>query len=54
MQDRAVLPGFRLAMSWTLFYLGLLVLIPLGTILHRSATLPWADRKCAATAALFR
>ena len=43
MQDRAVLPGFRLAMGWTLFYLGLLVLIPIGTILHRGTTLPWAE-----------
>jgi sulfate/thiosulfate transport system permease protein len=36
------LPGFRLTMGFTLFYLCLIVLIPLSTLPLRSASMTWA------------
>lgn len=36
-----VLPGFRLALGFTLFYLGLIVLIPLSAVFLKSFTLSW-------------
>lgn len=39
----SVLPGFGLAMGFTLAYLGLVVLIPLSTILLKTATLTWGQ-----------
>jgi sulfate transport system permease protein len=39
----AVLPGFGLAMGFTLSYLGLIVLIPLATIPLKTATLTWGQ-----------
>ena len=38
-----VLPGFGLAMGFTLSYLGLIVLIPLSTVLLKTATLTWGQ-----------
>jgi sulfate/thiosulfate transport system permease protein len=38
---RSVLPGFRLAMGFTLFYLCLMVLIPLSTVFLKTATMSW-------------
>lgn len=38
---RQVLPGFPLALSYTLFYLGLIVLIPLSAVFLKTATLSW-------------
>ena len=38
---RRVLPGFRLTMGFTLFYLCLIVLIPLLTLPARTATMTW-------------
>jgi sulfate/thiosulfate transport system permease protein len=38
-----VLPGFGLAMGWTLAYLGLIVLIPLAMIPLKTATLTWGQ-----------
>lgn len=37
-----VLPGFGLALGFTLFYLGLVVLVPLSTIVLQSSGLTWA------------
>lgn len=37
----AVLPGFRLTLGFTLFYLGLIVLVPLMTLPARTATIGW-------------
>lgn len=42
-KKRSVLPGFGLAMGWTVFYLSLIVLIPISTILIKSASLSWAQ-----------
>ena len=41
LKKQSVLPGFGLAMGWTLFYLCLIVLIPLSTIFMKSASLGW-------------
>ena len=40
-QSRRVLPGFPLALGYTLVYLALIVLIPLGAVFLKSATLSW-------------
>ncbi len=39
--SRSVLPGFRITMAFTLFYLVLIVLIPLSTLPIKSATATW-------------
>ncbi|MFO0809256.1 MAG: sulfate ABC transporter permease subunit CysT [Gemmataceae bacterium] len=41
--SRTLLPGFRLSLGVTLFYLTLLVLIPLGACVLRAASLTWAQ-----------
>jgi len=38
----SVLPGFRLALGFTLVYLLLVVLVPLSTLFWKSSTLGWA------------
>ncbi|MBP7669484.1 MAG: sulfate ABC transporter permease subunit CysT [Candidatus Eisenbacteria bacterium] len=38
-RERGVLPGFRLAMGFTLAYMGLLVLIPLAALVLKAATI---------------
>jgi sulfate transport system permease protein len=38
-----VLPGFGLTMGFTLLYLSLIVLVPLGALLGKSATIGWSD-----------
>jgi sulfate transport system permease protein len=43
LKKRSVLPGFGLALGWTLLYLCLIVLIPLSTIFAKSASLTWAQ-----------
>jgi len=45
-----VLPGFGLAMGFTLLYLGLIVLIPLSTLFWKSAALGWGELWTAVTA----
>jgi sulfate transport system permease protein len=40
---RSMLPGFGLAMGWTIFYLCLIVLIPMSTIFIKSASLSWGQ-----------
>lgn len=42
-KSRSVLPGFRLTLGFTLFYLSLLVLIPLAGIFIKSFELSWAE-----------
>lgn len=39
----SVLPGFRLTLGFTLFYLGLIVLIPLSGLFLKTATMTWED-----------
>ena len=38
-----VLPGFRLTLGFTLFYLGLIVLIPLAAVFWKTTTLTWPE-----------
>ncbi len=38
-----VLPGFGLTMGFTLFYLSVIVLIPLGGIVIKTLGIPWKD-----------
>ena len=38
-----VLPGFKLTLGFTVFYLGLIVLIPLAAIFWKTSTLTWAQ-----------
>lgn len=40
-KQRSVLPGFGLTFGFTLFYLGLLVLLPLAGLFLKSATISW-------------
>jgi sulfate transport system permease protein len=40
---RRVLPGFKLTLGYTLFYLGLIVLIPLSALLFKTFTLSWVE-----------
>jgi sulfate transport system permease protein len=39
----SVLPGFNLALGFTLLYLSLIVLIPLSSLFFKTATLGWGD-----------
>jgi len=39
----SVLPGFRLTLGFTLFYLGLIVLIPLAAVFWKTSTLTWPE-----------
>ncbi len=43
LKQRSVLPGFGLTMGFTLLYLSLIVLIPLGALVLKSATITWSD-----------
>ena len=47
--NKTVLPGFRLAMGYTIVYLSILVLIPLSTLFFKSAGIGWAGFWAAAT-----
>jgi sulfate transport system permease protein len=40
-KKRSVLPGFGLSLGYTLFYLGLLVLLPLSLLFFKTATTGW-------------
>jgi len=40
---RRVLPGFNLTLGYTLFYLSLIVLIPLSALLFKTFTLTWPE-----------
>ncbi len=41
MKRHAVLPGFGLSLGYTVFYLSLIVLIPLAAVVVKTATLSW-------------
>ena len=40
---RRVLPGFSLGLGYTMFYLGLLVLVPIGALFLKATSLSWAE-----------
>jgi len=39
----SVIPGFGIAMGFTLAYLGLIVIVPLAALVFRSASIGWAE-----------
>lgn len=43
MRQSHIMPGFRPTLGFTLFYLGLVVLIPLSTLIFKSLLLSWDD-----------
>ncbi len=43
LKERSVLPGFGLALGYTLLYLSLIVLIPFAALFAKTATLTWGD-----------
>ena len=43
MRERRVLPGFGLTMGFTLLYLSFIVLIPLATLVLKTASLSWGE-----------
>ena len=42
-KKKSVLPGFGLSLGYTLFYLGIIVLIPLSTLFIKSSTMSFGD-----------
>ena len=40
-KNRSVIPGFGLTLGYTVFYLSLIVLIPLSTVLFKTSSLSW-------------
>lgn len=42
LKQKSILPGFGLALGFTLFYLSFIVLIPLSTLFLKTATLNWS------------
>jgi sulfate/thiosulfate transport system permease protein len=57
-RGKGVLPGFGLSLGFTLFYLGLVILIPLSTVFLKTASLSpaeiWAKVSAPRTLAAFR
>jgi sulfate transport system permease protein len=43
LKRRNILPGFKLTLGFTLFYLSLVVLLPVSTIFLKTASLSWAQ-----------
>ena len=43
LKKRSVLPGFGLARGWTIFYLSVIVLIPVSTLFLKTASLTWTQ-----------
>jgi sulfate/thiosulfate transport system permease protein len=43
LRHHSVLPGFGLTMGFTLLYLGLIVLIPLGALMLKTSSVSWAE-----------
>jgi sulfate/thiosulfate transport system permease protein len=41
LRQHTVLPGFGLTLGFTLFYLGLIVLLPLGALVLKTSTMGW-------------
>jgi len=42
-RPRGVLPGFGLTLGYSVFYLSVIVLIPLGALLFKTTTLSWSE-----------
>lgn len=50
-KDHSVLPGFGLALGYTVTYLGLIVLVPLACLFMKSASMSWAELWATVTSA---
>jgi sulfate transport system permease protein len=50
MKERGVLPGFGLTLGFTLFYLSLIVMIPLAATFYKTSALGWGEFWSAVTA----
>jgi sulfate/thiosulfate transport system permease protein len=48
---RGVLPGFRLTLGFTLLYLSILVLLPLGALVLKTMSMTWSEFVAAVTGA---
>ncbi|MCX6647307.1 MAG: sulfate ABC transporter permease subunit CysT, partial [bacterium] len=42
-KQRSIIPGFGLSLGYTLFYLGVIVLIPLSAVVAKSTGLTWSE-----------
>jgi sulfate transport system permease protein len=42
-RQKTILPGFKITFTWTVIYLSIIVLIPLGGMFAKSFSLGWAD-----------
>jgi sulfate/thiosulfate transport system permease protein len=42
-KQRSIIPGFGLSLGYTLFYLGIIVLIPLSAVVAKSTGLSWSE-----------
>lgn len=43
MRKGSILPGFGISLGYAVFYMSLIVLLPLSTLFLKSATIPWSD-----------
>jgi len=43
LKQKSVIPGFHLALGYTVFYLSLIVLIPLSMLFIKTSTMGWAE-----------
>lgn len=43
LKKHSVIPGFGVTLGFTLFYLGLIVLIPLAGLVFRTMEMSWLD-----------
>ncbi len=50
LKQTAVLPGFGLSLGYTIFYLSLIVLLPLSAVIIKTASLSWETFRAAVTA----
>ncbi len=42
-RSRSILPGFDISLGYAVFYMSLVVLLPLSMLFLKSTTIPWAD-----------
>jgi sulfate/thiosulfate transport system permease protein len=43
MRSRAIMPGFGLSLGYAVFYLSIIVLLPLSTLFLKTATIEWSE-----------
>lgn len=50
LRQRSVIPGFGLTLGYTIFYLSLIVLVPLAALFFKAASLSWSEFAAAVSA----